>query len=56
MAMAMSIYRTLCVLVLKVFFEEGCLPSVVDIAILNSSMVQNLEPIEEEESWLYVPY
>ena len=40
----------------SLFFGEGWLPSVVVIAIFNSSMVQNHEPIEEEESWLYVRY
>ena len=40
----------------SLFFGEGWLPSVVVIAIFNSSMVQNLEPIEEEESWRYVRY
>ena len=35
----------------SLFFGEGWLPSVVVIAIFNSSMVQNFEPTEEEESW-----
>ena len=40
----------------SLFFGEGWLPSVVVIAIFNSFMVQNLEPIEEEGSWRYVRY